>query len=347
MESVERKSYKKYNDQDRKRVIDAAIKGADWTELATSLGISYNTAYNWVVNNKESTLKRGGCKPHILNQREIDDMMKWIEHNPSITLKTIQQQIWTVFQKTVSISTVGNTLHGRLYTFKSVHYQPENMNSITNLQKRAEYVRKLNEYIQAGKQVVFVDETNFNLFCRRRQGWSRVGSRAVQVLPTSRGPNIHLIGAISAAGVIQMNKKRGPFRSSDANEWMETVFRRWEELGHILCDLVVVCDNAPCHSKLEELFIDSPATLLRLAPYSPQLNPIENVWSKIKIHVKLNMGVPSVSAPNLGEQRLQYLENMVDHAKESITVGDCCRAIQHSTTFYHIALALEDMPVGT
>ena len=48
-------------------------------------------------------------------------------------------------------------------------------------------------------------------------------------------------------------------------------------------DTVLVCDNAPCHSNLEaveENFIGFK--ILRLAPYSPMLNSIENVWNKVK-----------------------------------------------------------------
>lgn len=74
-------------------------------------------------------------------------------------------------------------------------------------------------YIRAGKQVVWLDEANFNLFCQRKFGWSRVGFRSVQRLPTSRGPNVHLIGAIGTSGVVQMDRRRGSFKADIANEY--------------------------------------------------------------------------------------------------------------------------------
>ena len=46
------------------------------------------------------------------------------------------------------------------------------------------------------------------------------------------------------------------------------------------------------------------------------------------------------------EQRLVYLESVIDEAKNSITGGDCARAAQHSTVFHGKALAMEDMPAG-
>lgn len=347
MQSVIRKTYKSYNDQDRKRIIEYASRGCDWTELASSLGIPYNTAYTWVTKNQEQLSKRGGAKPHMLAENEVATILQWVESKPSITLSEIKRKVWSELSKWVSISTISNTLHGKLFSVKNVHAEPEGMNNPQNKEKRAQYVRKLNEYLQNGKQPIFIDETNFNLFCRRKQGWSSVGSRAVQLTPSSRGPNIHLIGAIGNSGVIKMDKRRGSFRATDANNWMQTVFTRWEEMGNELSELVVVCDNAPCHSKLEEVFLLSPATLLRLGPYSPQLNPIENIWSKVKSVVKSQMEVPTVARPNMGEQRLQYLEDLVEAAKGTISVGDCTRSILHSTSFHQIALSLEDMPVGT
>lgn len=347
MEEVTRKKYKPHNEQDRKRIIEYASKGSDWTELATSLGIKYQTAYTWITKNRGYLAKRGGRKPRVLNDQEINLIMSWVESNPTISLQQIKQKVYAEFRKWISISTISNTLHGQLYSVKCCHAEPANMNNHLNKEKRAEYVRALIEYVRNGKQIVFIDETNFNLFCRKKQGWSRVGSRAVIVTPSSRGPNVHLIGAIGNNGIIKMDKRRGSFKSADANEWISSVLTQWEAMGNQLSELVVVCDNAPCHSKFEEIFLHSPATLLRLGPYSPQLNPIENIWSKIKSFVKSQMEVPNVNPPNMGEQRLQYLETLVEQAKGTISVGDCTRAVMHSTTFHQMALNLEDMPVGT
>lgn len=143
-----------------------------------------------------------------------------------------------------------------------------------------------------------------------------------------------------------MDRRRGSFKADSANEWVQRLLSRWEDSGNQLSDLVVVCDNAPCHSRLERIFDNSAATLLRLSPYSPMLNPIETIWSKIKTEVKSNMTVPTAYPPNVGEQRLAYLEGVIDNSKTQISTADCSRAIQHTTTFHPKALALEDMPVG-
>jgi hypothetical protein len=107
-----------------------------------------------------------------------------------------------------------------------------------------------------------------------------------------------------------------------------------------------VADNAPCHSRLAAVFENSDAVLLKLAPYSPMLNPVEQIWSKVKMHVKAHIEVPIVVGRALKEQRLQYLEGLMRDAKNILTARDCGRAVQHSTTFYEAALNLQDMNIG-
>ena len=161
------------------------------------------------------------------------------------------------------------------------------------------------------------------------------------------GPDVHLICGLTAAGVVNITLRRGSFTAAAAKEWMKDVLDRWVEIGNDLQDLLVVCDNAPCHSRLNEVFADSPAMLLKLGPYSPMLNPVESIWSKVKAHVKSTIRVPVVEGPAVGEQRIAYLENAIRNATAAITNGDCARAVQHASSFYVNVLGLHDMHPGT
>ena len=173
-----------------------------------------------------------------------------------------------------------------------------------------------------------------------------VKETAVVLAPTSKGKNIHVIGAITSYSVVLMTHRRGAFKSENAIQWVNEMLARLPD--NVLPEhVVLVCDNAPCHSRLEQCIEANPGlTVLRLAPYSPMLNPIEQIWSKIKSHVKRNMSVPNVSGDNLGEQRLQYVECRIQNAIGSITTQDCARCCQHSQTFFGAAMVMEDMNVG-
>ena len=56
--------------------------------------------------------------------------------------------------------------------------------------------------------------------------------------------------------------------------------------------VVLVLDNAPCQSAIEDVLNEEDLKMhfiLRLAPYSPMINPIESVWSFVKATVKRNL----------------------------------------------------------
>ena len=88
-----------------------------------------------------------------------------------------------------------------------------------------------------------------------------------------------------------------------------------------MSDVVIVCDNAPVHVNIgtvmeEEEF--NGAYLLRLAPYSAPVNPIED-WSVFKSEIKkLNknslqdlLSILTPEGTTLTEHRLLYLDNLM------------------------------------
>ena len=52
--------------------------------------------------------------------------------------------------------------------------------------------------------------------------------------------------------------------------------------------MVVIMDNAPWHkgNDIKELIESTGAKLIKLPPYSPDLNPIEHAWANLKHYIK-------------------------------------------------------------
>ena len=91
---------------------------------------------------------------------------------------------------------------------------------------RHAYVQQLNAYVSAGKQILWMDKTNFNLFIRRKTGNSRVGTRAVVMLPAARGPNVHLMSAMTSSQLFKSTRHRGSFTCETANEWVQEILNQ-------------------------------------------------------------------------------------------------------------------------
>ena len=122
-----------------------------------------------------------------------------IEEDQGITLNALKERILADFQLNVAFSTIRNYLEGRLFTLKKVHYIAAGANKAL----RVEYVQAISARMQDNKTIVWMDETNVNLYCRRRQGRAPAGQRAVVALPGSKGPNVHVIGTITNFQVVK------------------------------------------------------------------------------------------------------------------------------------------------
>lgn len=343
-----RDAYKKHSDNDKERIQTAYSEGRDWKATAEALGVPYKTAYRWIREDPETERpKRGGSRKR-LSEEQIDQICFFIEEDPSLTLKQIATKVQTEMHVAVSPSTVHSYLLGRVITLKKAHAEPIGMNSPENKNARQNFVQRLSTYMRPteGKSIIWMDETNLNLFTRRTQGRAVVGQRAAVKMPNSKGPNVHIIGAMTSFQFFHYTRLRGAFNANKAKDWV------LDMLLHLPAgiqpeNIVLVLDNAPCHSKIHECTQTHPGlVVLKLAPYSPMLNPIETIWSKVKAYIKERMRVPDVAAPGVGEQRLVYVENLIDEALLTVTGQNCVHAVQHSTSFFAAALNTEDMQVG-
>ena len=130
-------------------------------------------------------------------------------------------------------------------------------------------------------QFVFLDESSAKTNMTRLYGRAPVGVRCHFPRPHGHWRTTTLLSAIRCTGVIEKASIvfDGP---TDA-----TVFRGYAE--HCLAPSlqagdIVVMDNLASHkvTGVREAIEDAGASVWYLPPYSPDLNPIEKMWSKIK-----------------------------------------------------------------
>lgn len=332
--------YNRIGDDTRKRIVQAFEQGENWRVIAQMNGVNCRTAYSWLTTDRLSYERkaRGGNRKRILNESEVDSMIEWLTADPTITLSFLQSRMKAEFDKEVSITTISRNLDGRCITLKKLCHIPIGMNSTENRDHRKQFVYRLLECYHEGKIICWMDETNFNMFCTRTMGRSLKGRRASIPVLNSRGRNLHLIGSMTEQGVVAVTTRRGSFSGEDCKMWVRTLLEQLQAQYDIR-SVVLVCDNAPCHSGLEEV-LEEPmfggAQLLRLTPYSPMLNPIENVWSSVKASVKTKLreqyqalvdGDPTQQLAQ-SEWRMQVLEQIVQHAVQGFPNGHCASFVK-------------------
>lgn len=349
-----RGAYKKSFKNDTKlRIIAVAEKDSDWKAAARANGVPIATAYGWLCRADEPPRKRGGYRKPKLTNYDVEKMLTYVERNPLITLTEIKCKVQDEIGISISTNTIHKYLDCKFYTIKKVLSEPCTMNSASNKEKRRDYVQALMDKMGQGKFIIFIDESNCNLFLRRTQGRSRKGTRCSVKIPTSRGKNVHIIGGISQQGLVYLERRRGSYRRDDCCDWLRRMLRAVPEP---LNNVVIVCDNAPVHSALETVFEEeefSGAILLRASPYSAPINPIEECWSIMKANMKrllANRMTEMLGSTPEGmtqtEHRLSFLEQAIDDSIHTITPRVCLSTFNHIQKHFRTILDLGDLKMG-
>jgi transposase len=149
--------------------------------------------------------------------------------------------------------------------------------------ERDEFLRCAWRLLFAGRvdaqRLVFVDEMGTNVSLSPLYAWSRKGERAFGSAPRNWGKNVTLLASITREGL-------GPCLAVEGSTTRE-VFETY--LEHVLAPTLkpgqmVVMDNLSAHKggRVKEIIESIGCELSYLPPYSPDFNPIEQAFSKVK-----------------------------------------------------------------
>jgi transposase len=127
--------------------------------------------------------------------------------------------------------------------------------------------------------LVFLDETGAKTTLQRTHGYAPQGERVVAAVPLQGWQTVTFVGALTDEGLIAPWALEGAMTGA----W----FLAYVEQGLVPAlrpGMVVIMDNLPCHkvAGVAEAIQAAGCRLEYLPPYSPDLNPIENAFAKLK-----------------------------------------------------------------
>ena len=167
------------------------------------------------------------------------------------------------------------------------------------------------------RRLVFVDESGFNTSMTRLRARAPRGQRAYGRVPRNRGKNTTLIAAVTLQG--GMGESMTLEGATDA-----LAFEAYVEhvLAPSLCEgQVVVLDKLVAHrtEKVKDLIEERGADLVFLPSYSPDMNPIEEAFSKIKQLVR-----------KAGARVREALVEAIGRALTAVTIEDAAGWFAHA-----------------
>lgn len=167
----------------------------------------------------------------------------------------------------------------------------------------------------AAARLVFVDECGSHTSLTPLYAYAPRNERAVGSVPKNRGPNTTILGALNSQGVEAAMTIEG---AADG-----LVFEAFVE--QVLCptlqpEQIVVMDNLSTHKSLRvrELIEGCGCQLWFLPTYSPDLNPIEMAWSKLKAFLRV-----------VGARTRETLEEAIGKGLQTVTRQDARSWFNH------------------
>jgi transposase len=160
------------------------------------------------------------------------------------------------------------------------------------------------------ERLVFVDETGIDTRMTRAHGRATRGRRATGRVPRGRWERLTVVGALAFDGVVAAMSVAAATGTAVFSAFVEQV------LAPALRDrpdAIVVLDNLAAHrAEAVRGALDRAGLGHRyLPPYSPDLNPIEQAWSKLKARLRAE-----------GARSREALEAALGPALDAITASD-------------------------
>jgi len=166
------------------------------------------------------------------------------------------------------------------------------------------------------KRLVFVDESGAHTKLTRLYGRGPVGQRLVCPVPQGHYQTTTLIAGVRLHGPCAPWLFEGPMDGEMFLAWVrQGLAPALQPKDLVILDNLATHKVAGVHQAVEAV----GAGLLYLPPYSPDFNPIENLWSQVKAILR-------ALAPRTTDQRLRAAASAFD----AISPADCQSFFLHA-----------------
>lgn len=172
-----------------------------------------------------------------------------------------------------------------------------------------------------GRRLIFFDESGVNISMTRAYGRAPTCSRVYGSVPKNWGDNVTLCAGLTCEGLIAPLRMDGAMNGDIFEAYIEQFVVPELRPGDI-----VVMDNLSAHKRtsIGKLIAAAKAQLVYLPPYSPDLNPIEMIWSKVKSVLR-----------KLAARTLHALDEAIVDALRAVSPADALGCFRHAGYAFH------------
>ena len=262
----------------RKRVVAAIEGGMSRNRAAKQFGVAISTAIGWMRRVEETGSvtpgKMGGHRPKTISGEHVVWLSQRIR-NGDFTLRGLVAELAGRGLK-VDYRSVWEFVHTEKLSFKKSVVAGER--DRPDVARRRAQWTKYQDRVEP-ERLVFIDETWTRTDMAPLRGWAPRGQRLTAKVPHGRWKTMTFLAALRHDRIDAPWFIEGPIDGESFRLYVEKVLLPTLRPGDI-----VIMDNLGSHKgkAVRQLIRSAGAKLFFLPKYSPDLNPIEQVFAKLK-----------------------------------------------------------------
>lgn len=296
----------------RERAVFAYEDGqGTYQEVAERFMIGRTTLCDWVrlsryAGTLEPVTDRKPPSNRLLDDACLAQLRALVDETPDATRMELAEAYCAVTGRALSVSSVGRALKQLGLTWKKKTCWATERDTERIRRRRERFLRWIARVNP--NQIVCLDEAGSTIAMTRTHALAPRGERAHDHIPRCRGTVTTMIGAMTLEGMTAMMTIEGGTCAEVFRTFVEELLVPTLEPGDY-----VILDNLGAHrsKRALEAIRRAGATPVFLPPYSPELNPIELAWSKLKQLLR-----------DAKARTREALDEAIAHAMSCISVSD-------------------------
>lgn len=301
------------------------IQGLSNREIAKKLNLSYATVQRIRQLHKDVPQKPKEGRPRKLTAQDHKRLVRYVITGRTTTAPEAAEALRSDTGVSVSKWTIARAL--KRSHFNAIEKKKKPLLSKKNIERRKKFTKTYEDWsVEKWKNVIWSDESKINRYHTdgRQWAWKRSGETPqprdfIQTVKHGGG-NIKVWGCFSAHGV-------GPIRKIDGNMNKEMYLdilktQVSETVDFMPCpneEVVFQHDNDPKHTaKIVKSWLgEQKFSILEHPAQSPDVNPIENLWSYLKTQLVKDYDSPPSNLKILWERVQQTWYNIpIDYCEK-------------------------------
>lgn len=255
--------------------------------IARSLGCSKSSVCNWAKKAQECLFNFNDATKRYdykINNSVIDIVRNCFNDSSYLKLKDVKEIIQNKLNISISKETVRKILKKcNISRKRSKRFVVKSKDYYIRLQlERDNFIKNVNKI--ENELIISIDESAFHKEMQQPYGYSKKGIPVIQTTTSQRHEKYSLLMAITNNRILSYQVHKGSINKNIYNDFIINLISLLDSNNKYY----LMMDNVRFHHNkiLKEYMSSNINEIIYTPPYSPELNPVEMVFSIIKHHFK-------------------------------------------------------------